>query len=345
MIGVRDIRATDQQWAKVELNPSRVIDPHGWSAEAGGVETLATLDAAISKAMSEGYFAAEGLAVTVREAADPGLGHREVRDAARGELRALVPAGPVQRPQYPAARLGQADLLGPVELLVVAADDLDQFRPVGGHPDRGGDREAGQVDLDHDAVFRLAVAERHRDGLVVTEQVAHGVGVLESIEPMQGRTPRVRARRAGRIDGRFQPSDQRVGKVRVSYSLPGRVDERLFVTTDRLSAFDRIIAAARGVPANDFFERLAIDRAVDQIAAAERRLVADMLANGQSGQQAAENWLAAHPEATRIRRSVEEIAASGLTLAKLTVAANLLGDLVKGREGTLTTSNLEHAQL
>jgi glutamate dehydrogenase len=92
---------------------------------------------------------------------------------------------------------------------------------------------------------------------------------------------------------------------------------------------DRITAAARGVPANDFFERLAIDHAVDQIAAAERRLVADMLATGQSGQQAAENWLAAHPEATRIRRSVDEIANSGLTLAKLTVTANLLGDLVK----------------
>jgi glutamate dehydrogenase len=29
------------------------------------------------------------------------------------------------------------------------------------------------------------------------------------------------------------------------------------------------------------------------------------------------------------QKSVEEIAASGLTLAKLTVAANLLGDLVK----------------
>ena len=93
---------------------------------------------------------------------------------------------------------------------------------------------------------------------------------------------------------------------------------------------DRIIAAARGVPASDFFERLAIDRAVDQIATAERRLVADMLATGQSGQQAAETWLAAHPEAMRIRRSVEEIAASGLTLAKLMVAANLLGDVVKG---------------
>jgi phosphoribosylaminoimidazole-succinocarboxamide synthase len=37
--------------------------------------------------------------------------------------------------------------------------------------------------------------------------------------------------------------DERVGKVRASYALPG--DRRLFVTTDRLSAFDRII---RGVP-------------------------------------------------------------------------------------------------
>jgi glutamate dehydrogenase len=92
---------------------------------------------------------------------------------------------------------------------------------------------------------------------------------------------------------------------------------------------DRIIAAARNVPANDYFERIAIDRAVEQIAGAERRLAAEMLATGQSGQQAVETWLAAHPEATRIRRSVEEIAASGLTLAKLTVAANLLGDLVK----------------
>jgi glutamate dehydrogenase len=92
---------------------------------------------------------------------------------------------------------------------------------------------------------------------------------------------------------------------------------------------DRIIAAARSVPANDNYERLAIDRAVDQIAAAERALVANMLANGESGQQATGNWLAAHPEATRVRRSVEEIAASGLTLAKLTVAASLLGDLVK----------------
>ena len=38
-------------------------------------------------------------------------------------------------------------------------------------------------------------------------------------------------------------TDRRAGKVRVSYALPG--ERRLFVTTDRLSAFDRVIA---GVP-------------------------------------------------------------------------------------------------
>jgi len=102
-----------------------------------------------------------------------------------------------------------------------------------------------------------------------------------------------------------------------------------FFAAEANFGLDRIIAAARGVTANDFFERLAIDRAIEQIAAAERRLVADMLSNGQSGQQATEDWLAAHPKAMRIRRSVDEIATSGLTLAKLTVAANLLGDLVK----------------
>jgi phosphoribosylaminoimidazole-succinocarboxamide synthase len=45
------------------------------------------------------------------------------------------------------------------------------------------------------------------------------------------------------VDVELPLTDARSGKVRVSYALPGR--RRLFVTTDRLSAFDRIIA---GVP-------------------------------------------------------------------------------------------------
>jgi glutamate dehydrogenase len=92
---------------------------------------------------------------------------------------------------------------------------------------------------------------------------------------------------------------------------------------------DRIVGAAREVPAADYFDRLATDRAVDQIAAAQRRLVAEILSSGGVGSDGVNAWLAVHPEAARIRRAVEEIAASGLTLAKLTVAANLLGDLVR----------------
>ncbi len=45
------------------------------------------------------------------------------------------------------------------------------------------------------------------------------------------------------LDIELPLDDRRNGKVRVSYALPG--DRRLFVTTDRLSAFDRVIA---GVP-------------------------------------------------------------------------------------------------
>ncbi len=45
------------------------------------------------------------------------------------------------------------------------------------------------------------------------------------------------------LDVELPLTGRRVGKVRVSYALPDR--RRLFVTTDRLSAFDRIIA---GVP-------------------------------------------------------------------------------------------------
>jgi len=45
------------------------------------------------------------------------------------------------------------------------------------------------------------------------------------------------------VDVRLALPDERVGKVRVSYALAD--DRRLFVTTDRLSAFDRVLA---GVP-------------------------------------------------------------------------------------------------
>jgi glutamate dehydrogenase len=94
---------------------------------------------------------------------------------------------------------------------------------------------------------------------------------------------------------------------------------------------DQIVRAARAIVISDYFDRLALDRALDSIGAAERRLTAAMAADGAAaGTAAVEAWVAPRKaEVERIRMSVNEIAHSGLTLSKLSVAASLLGDLVK----------------
>jgi glutamate dehydrogenase len=94
---------------------------------------------------------------------------------------------------------------------------------------------------------------------------------------------------------------------------------------------DRIAAAARGVPIADYFDRLALDRALDTIGAAECRIAAAMMANGAAGAAAVEHWVTLRrDDVERVRMAVHEIAASGLTLSKLSVAASMLGDLARG---------------
>jgi len=93
---------------------------------------------------------------------------------------------------------------------------------------------------------------------------------------------------------------------------------------------DRIVNAARGIHVTDYFDRLALDRALDAIGEAERRLTAEMVGNGVTGPQAVDAWVTPRrAEVERIRAAVHGIASSGLTLSKLSVAASLLGDLVK----------------
>ena len=93
---------------------------------------------------------------------------------------------------------------------------------------------------------------------------------------------------------------------------------------------DRISAAARRVPIADYFDRLALDRALDTIGDAERRITAEMMRSGPGGAGAVDAWVAAHrDEVERVRMAVHEIAGSGLTLSKLSVAASMLGDLAK----------------
>jgi glutamate dehydrogenase len=93
---------------------------------------------------------------------------------------------------------------------------------------------------------------------------------------------------------------------------------------------DRIASAADKIPIADYFDRLALDRARDSIGDAERRLTAAMVGNGAMGSSAVQAWVAQRQgEVDRIRGAIHDIANSGLTLSKLSVAASLLGDLVR----------------
>jgi glutamate dehydrogenase len=93
---------------------------------------------------------------------------------------------------------------------------------------------------------------------------------------------------------------------------------------------DRIREPARAIQVTDYFDRLALDRALDSIAEAERRLTAEMVGDGVAGAAAVEAWIRPRAgEVERIRAAVGEIAGSTLTISKLSVAASLVGDLVK----------------
>jgi glutamate dehydrogenase len=94
---------------------------------------------------------------------------------------------------------------------------------------------------------------------------------------------------------------------------------------------DRIVSAAREIKLADYFDRLAFDRGFDAIGDALRRLVAEMTAAGGSGADAVAAFVARKGgEVDRVRDAIHSMVASGLSLSKLTVAASLLGDLVRG---------------
>jgi glutamate dehydrogenase len=89
--------------------------------------------------------------------------------------------------------------------------------------------------------------------------------------------------------------------------------------------------AAGGITLADYYDRLAQDRALDTLQAAHRGLTAQVLAAGGIGQAGVDAWVAGQGAGVqRNLDAVDAITASGLSLSKLTVAANLLADLVRG---------------
>ena len=104
-----------------------------------------------------------------------------------------------------------------------------------------------------------------------------------------------------------------------------------YFATEAFFQIDRVAGAVPGIVVADYFDRLALDRALDSIGDAERRLTAAMVGNGHAaGAGAVEEWVRPRQaEVERIRSAIHEIAGSGLTLSKLSVAASLLGDLAR----------------
>jgi glutamate dehydrogenase len=99
---------------------------------------------------------------------------------------------------------------------------------------------------------------------------------------------------------------------------------------DDLFRLGPLAGAGTQVRASDYFDRLALDRAIDGLAGAHRKLTAEVVGYGETGGPALAAWLAERGgEVDRIRSTVQAIVSSGLTLSKLTVAASLLGDLAK----------------
>ncbi|KMO19052.1 NAD-glutamate dehydrogenase [Methylobacterium platani] len=110
---------------------------------------------------------------------------------------------------------------------------------------------------------------------------------------------------------------------------PAAIAATHFALAD-LFRLNALAAAARAVPVADTFDRIALERAVAGLASAHRALTAEAAAFDQEGAAAVEAWSQARGASlARIRTAIAAIAASGLTVSKVSVAASLLGDLAQ----------------
>ena len=105
---------------------------------------------------------------------------------------------------------------------------------------------------------------------------------------------------------------------------PGQAARAFFAVT-RIFRIERMVQATRALEADDWFDALALDQALATILHARRAITAAVLEAGGD----VEDW--AHAKGPLVERSQEQIAAmleSGtLSISRLSVAANLLGEL------------------
>jgi glutamate dehydrogenase len=106
----------------------------------------------------------------------------------------------------------------------------------------------------------------------------------------------------------------------------------IYFAVDDTFKLSALVAQGREVTISDYYDGLALDRAISGVALAHRRLTSEIAGDipDVTGSEAVTLWGQNRGgEVVRIRSSVDGIVASGLSLSKLTVAASLLGDLVR----------------
>ncbi|MFN3686719.1 NAD-glutamate dehydrogenase [Salinarimonas sp.] len=102
-----------------------------------------------------------------------------------------------------------------------------------------------------------------------------------------------------------------------------------YFAVDETFRLGALTAQGSEVAVADYYDRLALERALGGVADAQRRLTAEIAQAPESGREAVDAWCTTRPDVARIRSAVDGIVSSGLTLSKLTVAASLLGDLAR----------------
>ena len=97
---------------------------------------------------------------------------------------------------------------------------------------------------------------------------------------------------------------------------------------DRTLSLGALIEQGRTIATSDHYEQLALERAVDAIDGAHDRLTLEVM---RTAGGSVEGWMTKRgAEIDRTRAAVDDMTGSGLSVAKLTVAAGLLGDLARG---------------
>ena len=95
-------------------------------------------------------------------------------------------------------------------------------------------------------------------------------------------------------------------------------------------AIDALTKAARTTPVTDYFDRLALERALDTVSNAHRDLVADIVSHATGEPNPVAAWHTRRgQDVEHARSAVQTIVSSGLTVSKVMVAAGLLSDLAE----------------